>query len=344
MFRIGRCAAGARAAMEFALDLLLSPPILFFLLGGVAALVRSDLDFPKPVARLLSMYLLMAIGLYGGHKLALGGVDGRAVAVMGSSMLASFLFPFATFFVLRIRLAPADAAAVAATFGSISAVTFITAVSFLDDAGVAYSGYMVASMALMESPAIVSGVLLARLAASGGPDTERGAGSGGPNGQSLWREAALNGAVLLLIGSMVIGYVSGEDGWASVEPLMYAPFKGVLCLFLLDMGLVAARRIGDLRATGVFLIGFGVIGAVLQGMMGVGAAWALGVGPGDALLLAILFGSASYIAVPAAMRLALPEASPSLYVTLALTVTFPFNIVVGIPMYHAVIRALGIGA
>ena len=323
-------------------QLLLNPPILFFLLGVLAALVRSDLEVPRPVARALSLYLLMSIGLLGGYKLSQAGLDPGALAVLGVSVVASFAIPFAAYAVLRTRLKGPDAAATAAAYGSVSAVTFVTAVAFLDDRGAAYSGHMVAAMALMESPAIVAGVLLARRAAGGraeGAPPETGA-----DGSSLLREAALNGAVFVLVGSMIIGAVTGEEGWEAVRPLAEAPFKGVLCLFLLDMGLVAARRIGDLRRVGVFLVVFGIAGAVAQAMVGVGAAWALGIGPGDALLLAVLFGSASYIAVPAAMRLAIPEANPSIYLTLALTITFPFNIVVGIPVYHLLIDALGIGA
>ncbi|MEN0021204.1 MAG: sodium-dependent bicarbonate transport family permease [Planctomycetota bacterium] len=323
------------------MDLLLSPPILFFLLGIIAALVRSDLEIPKPVVRLLSIYLLMSIGTYGGYKLSLGGLDGTALATIGAAMLASFAMPFVTYRVLRLKLNVADSAAVAATFGSISAVTFVTAVAFLDNQEVTYSGYMVAAMALMESPAIVSGVLLARLASSKvqvpSPQAERGE-------SSLWREALFNGAVLVLVGSMLIGVLTGERGWTSIQPLMEEPFKGVLCIFLLDMGLVAARRLKDIRRVGVFLVLFGILAAVVQGLVGVGTAWLLGVNAGDALLLAILFGSASYIAVPAALRLALPEANPSIYVTIALAITFPFNIVLGIPMYYAIINAIGIAA
>jgi len=325
------------------MDLLLSPPILFFFLGVGATLVKSDLEIPKPVARLLSLYLLMSIGLYGGYKLSRHPLGTQAVLVMAASVLASFLMPFATYAALRLRLGSHDAAAIAATFGSISAVTFITAVAYLDQAQLPYSGFMVASMALMESPAIISGVILARLAAGRDADAPSSA-NGGPISASVFHEALLNGAVIVLAGSMVIGVVSGEKGWSAVAPLMDDPFKGVLCLFLLDMGLIAARRLGDLRDAGVFLIGFGILGAIAQGLVGVGAAWALGLGVGDALLLAILFGSASYIAVPAALRIAMPQANPSLYIPLALAITFPFNIIVGIPAYHALINALGMGA
>ncbi|MEO0588796.1 MAG: sodium-dependent bicarbonate transport family permease [Planctomycetota bacterium] len=280
-------------------------------------------------------------------------MDGQALAVMGVATASSFVLPFVAYGVLRWRMGPEDAAAIAATFGSISAVTFVTAVAFLDHAGVSYSGYLVASMALMESPAIVSGVLLARLAAGRARRRERAAsgqasGASADEGRTDWgellREAGLNGAVVLLVGAMVIGYVTGERGWATVSAFVYDPFKGVLCLFLLDMGLLAARRVDDLKRAGVFLVGFGVVWAVVQGLMGVGAAVVLGLDRGDALLLAILFGSASYIAVPAALRLALPGANPSLYIPLALGITFPFNIVVGIPMYYALLGWLGLEA
>ena len=328
------------------MDLLLSPPILFFALGVFASLVRSDLEIPKPAARVMSVYLLMAIGTYGGYKLSLGGLDGRALATMAVAAIASFAMPFGTYAVLRRKLPTPDAAALAAVFGSISAVTFITAVAFLESKSIEYSGYMVAAMALMESPAIISGVLLARLAMSRTSEVayESAAELGRSDRTSVWRESCLNGAVLVLVGSLAIGMVTGARGWETIAPLMYDPFKGVLCLFLLDMGLMAARRFDEIRRAGVFLVGFSILGAIAQGVVGVGAAWALGLDAGDALLLAILFGSASYIAVPAAMRLALPEANPSIYVTLALAVTFPFNIVLGIPMYHVLICALGIGS
>lgn len=325
------------------MDLLLSPPILFFFLGVIATLVKSDLEIPKSVARLLSLYLLISIGMYGGYKLSLGGLDAQAAMVMGVAIIASFAFPVVAYAVLRMRLGAEDAAAIAAAYGSISAVTFITAVAFLDNASIGYSGFMVAAMALMESPAIISGVVLARITAARSADN-----SDAPKQSLEWRalghEAMLNGAVLLLVGGMIIGYLSGEKGWSSVAPLMDDPFKGVLCLFLLDMGLIAAKRLGDLRRAGFFLIAFGIVAACIQGLIGVGTSYMLGLDHGDALLLTILFGSASYIAVPAAVRLALPEANPSLYIPLSLAITFPFNIIVGIPMYHALLNLIGITA
>lgn len=325
------------------MDILLSPPILFFFLGVVATLVKSDLEVPKPIARLLSLYLLTSIGMYGGYKLSLGALDGQTLAVLFTAIAASFTMPLVTYAVLRLKLGVEDAAAIAACYGSISAVTFITAVAFLEHAEIQYSGFMVASMALMESPAIISGVLLSRLALA---QRDRSSDTGDRSDSRInWRElgaeALFNAAVILLVGAMIIGFVTGEKGWAAVAPLMYDPFKGVLCLFLLDMGLIAARRLGDLRKAGFLLMLFGVVAAVAQGAVGIGAAYLLGLTHGDALLLAILFGSASYIAVPAAMRLAVPNANPSLYIPLSLAITFPFNIIVGIPVYHALLSMLG---
>jgi hypothetical protein len=315
------------------LDNLLSPPILFFLLGAFAAAVRSDLEVPAPAARFLSLYLLFSIGLHGGHQLSAGGLHGPVLATLGVAVLTSLTIPVWCFFLLRRRLPPADAAALAATYGSVSAVTFIAAVGFLDHLGVPFGGHMVAAMALMESPAIVVGILLARRF-----DREEGA-------ERLdWRktghEAFLNGSVLLLVGSLVIGLLVGERGWKSLQPVVDAPFKGVLCLFLLDMGLVAARRLQDMRRHGAVLVAFALTAPALHAGLGIVLAYALQLSPGDALLLAALTGGASYIAVPAAARLALPKANPGLYVPMALGITFPFNVLVGIPGYHLIIQAL----
>lgn len=321
------------------LDNLLAPPILFFLLGMAATWLRSDLEVPKPVARFLSLYLLFSIGLHGGVELSRTGLTGRAWATLGVAVLFAVVTPLASFVVLRLKLGVADAAAVAATYGSISAVTFVTAGSFLADRGVPAGGHMVAAMALMESPAIVVGVVLARLL-----DPESRGGAERVPAAEVAREAFLNGAVFLLLGSLVIGAVAGERGWEAVRPVADAPFKGVLCLFLLDMGLAAARRLRDLRGAGAFLAGFAVLAPVIQSLLGLATARALGLGLGDALLLAVLTGSASYIAVPAAMRLSIPRANPSLYVPMALAVTFPFNVVIGIPLYFHIAGLLGISS
>ena len=324
-------------------DNVLDPPILFFFLGMAARLVKSDLDVPTPVARLLSLYLLLSIGMQGGHKLALVGVNEQVLLSLGAAVALAFAVPVWSFFVLRWKLDVHNAAAVAATYGSISAVTFITAAGFLDRVSEPYSGHMVAAMALMESPAIIVGVLLVRWFAAPAAG-EGGAGEPGGRPRTAWgpllREACLNGAVFLLLGSLCIGMLTGEHGWKSVEPLVQTPFKGVLCLFLLDMGLVAAQRLRDLRRSGPLLVTFAIGAPVVHALIGIAVAWAIGATPGDALLLAVLAGSASYIAVPAAMRLSIPQASPSLYVPMALGLTFPFNVTLGIPLYMAVIRGL----
>ncbi|MCE9634109.1 MAG: sodium-dependent bicarbonate transport family permease [Planctomycetes bacterium] len=311
---------------------LLTPAILFFALGMVATFVRSDLEIPQPVSRALSLYLLFAIGMHGGAELAAAGLSVAALAPLAFGAVASAVLPLLSFAALRRKLASADAAAVAATYGSVSVVTFITACSFLEDRGTAWSGHMVAAMALMESPAILVGVLLARRA--GAADDGRPASSI----RAVLHESFLNGPVLLLVGSLAIGVLAGEKGWKSVEPFAHAPFKGVLCLFLLDMGLVAARRIGSLRESGVFLTAYAVVAPLVHAGIGIAAARALGMAPGDALLLAVLLASASYIAVPAALRIALPAANPSVYVPMALALTFPFNITFGIPLYSYVIE------
>jgi uncharacterized protein len=316
---------------QLLLDNILQPAVLFFALGIAAALARSDLELPQPAPKLLSLYLLMAIGFRGGVELATGGVDSRGALLLAAAVAMSALTPLYTFFLLKRRFGAADAAALAATYGSISAVTFITAVSFLEREGAPFGGHLVAAMALMESPAIVVAVLLFR---------NRG-DSGGASWRSLARESMFNGAVVILLGSLLIGLLSGgRGGGEALEPFTDHIFRGVLSLFLLDLGLVAARRLGDIRRNGVLLVAFGTLLPLFNAAAAIAIARLIGVGSGDALLFTILCASASYIAVPAAVRLTIPEANPSIYVTSALAITFPFNIVVGIPLYYAVISRI----
>lgn len=311
---------------------LLTPPVLFFALGMAATLLRSDLEIPQPVTRGLSLYLLFSIGMHGGAELAHAGLSLDTLKPLVVGVVASALIPVVTFLVLRRRVGTADAAAIAATYGSISAVTFITACSFLDDRQVAWSGTMVAAMALMESPAILVGVLLARLAGE--------KAGNGESGGSLLREAFLNGPVFLLVGALAIGMACGEKGWSSVAPFVHDPFKGVLCLFLLDMGLIAARRLSALRESGAALVAYSLGAPLVHAALAIGAARLLGLGVGDALLFTVLCASASYIAVPAAIRLTLPQANPSLFLPMSLAMTFPFNVGLGIPLYLTVIEAV----
>lgn len=317
---------------------LLTPPVLFFALGVAAALLRSDLEIPQAVTRGLSLYLLFSIGLHGGAQIAEAGLSLQALKPLIAGVAASALFPLGTFLFLRARMGAADAAAIAATYGSISAVTFITACSYLDDLSVPWSGSMVAAMALMESPAILVAVLLARRAGIPGS----GDGNGGAHGArgGLLGEAFLNGPVFLLLGSVVVGALGGRKGWEAVEPFVHHPFKGVLCLFLLDLGILAARRLDALRASGAFLAGFSLGVPLLHAALAIAASRLLGLEPGDALLFTVLCASASYIAVPAAVRLAIPQANPGLYLPMSLALTFPFNVVLGIPLYMGVIETL----
>ncbi|MEE4172723.1 MAG: sodium-dependent bicarbonate transport family permease [Xanthomonadales bacterium] len=319
-----------------------SPPLLFFFLGMAAVFVRSDLDIPGQIARFLSLYLLFAIGFKGGVALAEAPLGIEVFLTLGAAVLLSAAVPVYSFFVLRSRLGVADAAAVAATYGSISAVTFITATSYLDAQEVTWSGYLVAAMALMESPAIIVGMLLYNRFR----ETH-----GGEERQLRWgpllHEACLNGSVFLIVGSMIIGYLTGPDGMEQVYPVVSAPFLGVLCLFLLDMGIVAARRLrdlGDSDGSGKLPLGFMGTAALVFPLINAAAALGFGVlldlDEGNLVLLTVLGASASYIAVPAALRLALPQASPSIYLPMSLAITFPFNILLGIPLYHELAKWL----
>jgi uncharacterized protein len=306
---------------------ILNPPVLFFFLGMLAVFVKSDLEIPAPVPKLFSLYLLFAIGFKGGVELAKSGISQEVVFTLMAAILMACAVPFYTFFILRTKLDPYNAAAIAATYGSISAVTFITAGSLLQQLDIAYDGYMVAALALMESPAIIVGLILVNLFTTD-PDKKRDF-----SWSEVLQEAFLNSSVFLLVGSLIIGVLTGQHGWDVLKPFSQDMFYGVLTFFLLDMGLVAARRIKDLQKTGVFLIAFAILVPIGNAAIGLLIAYLIGMPKGDALLFCVLCASASYIAVPAAMRLTVPEANPSLYVSTALAVTFPFNIIVGIPLY-----------
>ncbi|NNF90952.1 MAG: sodium-dependent bicarbonate transport family permease [Boseongicola sp.] len=307
---------------------LISPIILSFVLGVVAALARSDLTIPEAVAKGMSIYLLFAIGFKGGAGVAAHGIDGTLVATLIAGLALSFALPFIAFALLKI-LTPlnlVERAAVAAHYGSISIVTFVAATSVLEGRGVDAEGYMVAVAAVMEAPAILSALWL----------VSRGDGEAKLDA-NLYREILFNGSIVLLVGSFLIGAITGADGMDKIAPFIVAPFQGVLCLFLLDMGLVAGRGLRDSRAAlGAGGIAFGIIMPLIGSLIGLVAALAIGLSPGGAALLMTLSASASYIAVPAAMRVALPEARPSIYLTLSLGVTFPFNLTIGIPIYTAI--------
>ena len=313
---------------------LLSPPILFFLLGLAAMFVRSNLELPEPVPKLLALYLLMSIGFRGGAELSHGGFELRALLTLFAAFAMAAIVPLYAFVWLRQRTGRADAAALAAAYGSVSAVTFVTAVDFLGGVGLTHGGHMVAALALMESPAIVVGLLLARAGAT--------AGSAPLSGTLMphLRHALVDGTVVVLLGSLVIGLVTGTRGDQAIAPFTRGLFQGVLCLFLLDMGMVAGRRLVAFGVPSRWLLGFAVAMPLVNAAVGLAIARALSMSPGDAFLFCVLCASASYIAVPAAMREALPEADPGLYVTAAIALTFPFNILVGMPAYLSAIRII----
>jgi uncharacterized protein len=313
---------------------LLTPMILCFALGLFAALARSELTIPEAVAKGMSIYLLFSIGFKGGVAVADHGLDATLDRRPGRRGDPVLHHPLRGLRLLKVmtRLSATDAAAVAAHYGSISIVTFVTASSVVQSAGLTSEGYMVAVAAAMEAPAIISALYLA--SRSGGRAEKMDA--------DLWREILLNGSIVLLVGSFLIGLVTGDPGMTRIEAFIVAPFQGVLCLFLLDMGLVAGR--GMRNAKGVLTAGvlaFGLVMPVVGAGFGLAAGLLLGLSTGGVALMMVLAGSASYIAVPAAMRVALPDANPSVYLTLSLGVTFPFNLVIGIPAWVAVAQAVG---
>lgn len=316
---------------------LLDPAILFFVFGLVAGTLRSNLEIPPPVARFLSLYLLMALGLKGGFALERTGLTPQVALGLAIALALAVVVPVLGYALLRRRLSGYDAAAVAATYGSVSAVTFITATQMLEQRGIAFGGHLAAAMALMESPAIVMAVLLAhRLRRADQPDAAP-AGLG-----RLLHESFTDGAQLLLLGAMVVGLASGAAGERAMQPFAGDLFKGMLAFFLLDMGLQAARQLGALRRASAWLLAYGLLAPLVHAALALALAAAAGLPAGDAALLMVLAASASYIAVPAVVRHAIPEANPALYVGLSLGLTFPFNILVGIPLYTAVaLRVLG---
>lgn len=314
------------------MESLLSPVVLFFVLGSAAAFVRSDLTVPEPLSKALSLYLMCAIGLKGGVLVSGSGITGDLLMASGAGLALSCLIPLGAFVALRRfgQLDATNAAAVAAHYGSVSVVTFIAGNQILTDAGFPPAGYMIAVLALMETPAIIVGLFLAR----------RDTALSFQPGRDLLRETLVNGSVLLLTGSFVIGLIVGKAGFEPIAPVFETGFTGLLCLFLLDMGLTAARRLMHSRRLTLRLVLLAIAFPVINGVIGTALGAALGLGIGTAATLGILAASASYIAVPAAMRLALPKADAGLYLTMSLAITFPFNITLGIPMYTALARLL----
>ena len=324
---------------------LLDPAILFFAFGALAGAVKSNLEIPAPISRFLSLYLLMALGLKGGFALAQSGLTAQVASGLACALTLALVVPVLALQFLRRLVGPYDAAALAATYGSVSAVTFVTAVQYLETRGLPYGGHMAAAMALMESPAIILAVLFANTLKRGTPAATIGAsGAGGslalaaPGAAALsmrkvLHESFTDGAQLLLLGAMVVGLLTGESGRAAMQPFSGDLFKGMLAFFLLDMGLLTARNLPKVRGQSPWLLAYAILAPLLHAMLALGLARTVGLPLGDTILLMVLAASASYIAVPAVLRHAIPQANPSLYFGLSLGLTFPFNILLGIPLY-----------
>ncbi len=331
---------------------LLDPAILFFVFGVFAGFVKSDLEIPPAIAKFLSLYLLMALGLKGGFALAQSGLSGDVLTSLAAAILMAVIVPALGYCLLRKQVSRFDAAAVAASYGSVSAVTFVTAMQYLDTRGLAPGGHMAAALVVMESPAIIMAVLIANAlrhtqsAAAVGPDGAAVAVPGGQlPGASLGRilhESFTNGAHLLLLGAMLVGYLSGDAGAATMQPFSVDLFKGMLAFFLLDMGLMVARNFGAARGSSPVLVAYAALAPPVHAGIALALSALLGLPVADAALLMVLSASASYIVVPAVLRYAIPEANASLYFGLSLGITFPLNILLGIPLYTwAAQRCLG---
>ncbi|MBK16770.1 MAG: sodium-dependent bicarbonate transport family permease [Prochlorococcus sp. SP3034] len=323
------------------LDLLLqnifAPTVLFFFIGVIAVLCKSDLEIPAPLPKLFSLYLLLAIGFKGGIGIQESGIlNNQVLLTLSSAVLMSLLIPLFGFAILRLKFNVFNSAAIAAAYGSISAVTFISAESFLAAQKIASDGFMIGALALMESPAILVGLLLVKFA---GPKDRPG--SRKLQIRSILHESFLNGSVYLLLGSLIIGFLTSLTSPVAIgkmEPFTHSLFYGVECFFLLDMGMVAAQRLPSLKKAGSYLIGFAILMPILNALIGVFVAKFLTLDPGNALLFVVLCASASYLAVPAAMRMTVPEARSSYYISTTLGLTFPFNIVFGIPLYMSLVN------
>ena len=312
-------------------DNLTNPAFLFFILGIIAVKLKSDLEIPQNSSKFISLYLLFSIGFKGGQELAHSHFTIEIVWSLLFGIAVACVIPFYTFFILKRKLSIEDSGAIAATYGSVSAVTFVTAVSFLEIQNLTFSGYMVAVMAIMEAPAIIIGVILIRLY------SEKEAHS--PKIRNIISHSFTNGSVLLILGSLIIGLLASEKQALGIKPFTTDIFKGFLAIFLLDMGIISGRKLNDFFKHGWFTAIFAVIIPLLNGCL---VAWLSGfvtADIGNRFMFSVLAASASYIAVPAAMKIAVPKANPGIFLPMALAVTFPFNITIGMPIYLSIITS-----
>lgn len=316
---------------------LLDPAILFFLFGAFAGLVKSNLEIPKPITRFLSLYLLMALGLRGGFELAHSGLTPAVLYSLLCALLLAIVVPVLGYSLLRKVVGDFDAAAIAATYGSVSAVTFITATRYLDNQGIAFGGHMAAAMAFMESPAIIIAIFIVNaIRQKASPDAAQTHTPAKLSTLHILKEALTDGAQFLLIGSVIVGMITGEAGKAAMQPFAGDLFRGMLAFFLLDMGLMTARNFPPLKSLSPWLVAYALLAPFVHATLALGLSLFAHLPAGDAGLLMVLAASASYIAVPAVLRFAVPEANAALYFGLSLGITFPLNIIVGIPIYIGV--------
>lgn len=313
----------------------LDPAILFFVFGAFAGAVKSNLEIPQPIARFLSLYLLMALGLKGGFALHRSGFTVEIAMALGLAIFLAIIIPLIGYALLRTKLNNYDAAAIAATYGSVSAVTFITATQMLDQYSISFGGHMAAAMALMESPAIILAILLANRARKLETNSHHSTGI-----VKILHESFTDGAQLLLLGSMLVGLLSGDAGQKIMAPFSIDLFKGMLSFFLLDMGLMAAKNFSGLKGKPMITWLYAIGAPLLHASIALILCKVLNLPLGDSVLLMVLAASASYIAVPAVLRHALPEVNPALYMGMSLGITFPFNIILGIPLYIFVARQI----
>lgn len=311
----------------------LDPAVLFFIFGMFAGLVRSNLEIPQPISRFLSLYLLMALGLKGGFALNKSGFTLEIGLELCVAVFLATIIPLIGYWFLRVKLNNREAAAIAATYGSVSAVTFITATQALGQANIQYGGHMAAAMALMESPAII----LAMFLANKSRNSEK-APAVPARVSKILHESFTDGAQLLLLGSMLVGLIVGETGEKLMAPFSIDLFKGMLAFFLLDMGLMAAKNFSGLKGKPLITLGYAICAPMVHAGIALALCLLLNLPQGNSILLMVLAASASYIAVPAVLRHALPEVPPALYMGMSLGITFPFNLIVGIPLYLYISR------
>ena len=316
--------------LSLLLENLTNPALLFFVLGILAVALKSDLEIPKTSSSFISLYLLFSIGFRGGQELAHSELSTSVITAVLTGILSAFVVPIITFFILKKKLGIPNAGAVAAAYGSVSAVTFVTTVSFLEMHNIPFGGHMIAIMAMMEAPSIIMGVLLVKLFSKTN-EVEMSIGK-------LLKHSLVSGSVLLIVGSLIIGFIATEQQAEGIRPFTTELFKGFLAVFLLDMGITSGKKLGGLWKNGLSPILFAIITPLVNGsVMAVLSSFFLD-SIGDRLLISILAASASYIAVPAAMRISVPKANPGLYIPMALAVTFPVNITLGIPIYYQIIQ------